>query len=116
LKNKKADFEELFKIAMLEYNSGTIGNNFHPYRVTLKILSEVSKFNYIEFLFGIYTMQDENTESISDSINIINDIRKDYPNIRILSNNNKEKVLQELNDRYGVSFSHAEAWRSSSIR
>ena len=113
LKIQKTDFKELFKAAMLEYNSGTPGNNFHPYRVTLRILSEVSRFNYIEFLFGVYTMQDESAESISDSINIINDIRKDYPNIRILSNNNKEKVLEELNNRYGVSFSHTEAWKST---
>ena len=113
LKNKKTDFEELFKVAMLEYNSGTPGNNFHPYRVALTVLGEVSKFNYIEFLFGVYTMQDETADSISDSINIIEDIRKDYPNIRVLSNKNKEKVLEELNNRYGVSFSHVEAWQST---
>ncbi|MBX9722600.1 MAG: DEAD/DEAH box helicase family protein [Candidatus Obscuribacterales bacterium] len=109
-KDQQVDSKEIMRLVMLTYRSG---ENMYPYRAVLEVLLSVGKFNYIEFLYGIYTLPDSSPESISDSIAIINEIRTEYPNILASNINNRNEITDALNAKYGTTFKLAELWGST---
>jgi len=114
-KNGKISFAEVMKKSMLNFES-KLAEKLYPYRTILKVLLKVEKFNYIEFLYGLYTIPDSSESSLNESVNIIQEIRKLYPNISILNKENKIKVLEILNKKYGLDFSLDEAWGSTTSK
>jgi len=111
-KNEHITFQDVMKKSMLNFES-KLAENLFPYRTILKVLLRIKKFNYIEFLFGLYTLNDSSTESLEESIKIIKEIHEQLPNISILSNENKKNVLDNLNKKYGFQFTFDEAWGST---
>lgn len=114
-KHDEISFEEIMKESMLNFES-KIAEGLYPYRTILKVLLEIKKFNYLEFLYGLYTIPNSSEKSLIDSINKIKEIRNLYPNLDILSQQNKENVLNILNDKYDVTFSFDEAWGSTTTK
>ena len=114
-KKGHVSFNEVMKESMLNFES-KIATDLYPYRTILKVLLEVKQFNYLEFLYGLYTIPDSSKNSLEDSIKIIKEIRSLYPNLGILSTQNKKNVLNILNEKYGVTFSYDEAWGSTTAK
>ncbi|MDD4873295.1 MAG: DEAD/DEAH box helicase family protein, partial [Kiritimatiellae bacterium] len=108
------DFEEVMKLSMLRYDCGEDGPLF-PYRVILEALVSVGKINFIEFLYGVYTLEDSTSSSVTSAIRIISDIRSKYPNILRTAVANRATILGELNRQYDADFALAEVWGSTTI-
>ncbi|MFH1825051.1 MAG: DEAD/DEAH box helicase family protein [Candidatus Firestonebacteria bacterium] len=108
----KINFELLFKQQMLRYFSSDKqgGRILFPYRACLKILLEAKSINFIEFAFGLYSLIDSSEESIIAGAEDTKFLREKYPNLEILSETNKHKVLKELNKYFGTNFSVTDIW------
>lgn len=103
-------FKEIFKRQALKYyeiNENTTSVLF-PYRIFLKVLKEFDTITRLEFLYAIYTLKGSTKEDVSNAINTIKEIRNAYPNIDILNDENKKKVLSILNTKFGTSFNHSD--------
>ena len=114
LYTSKLKFEQIFGRQMLRYFSiieeGGLKRILFPYRACLKILLEVKSINYIEFVFGLYSLTDSSSTSIADAVNRIKFIRENYPNIEILNEKNKVQVLNDLNKKFNTNFSVTDIW------
>jgi superfamily II DNA or RNA helicase len=98
---------QMFLFGIVE-DEGTL----FPYRMGLKILMEVEKLNYIEFLYSIYSLDaSENEEqAIKSALEKINYIRGEFPNVMLTSPANREKVREALNADHHIEFSERDVW------
>ncbi len=112
--DNKISFEDIFKRQMLRYfyldNQNGSEIRLFAYRASLKILIEVKTINFIEFVFGLYSLQDSNAETINQAIEDIKYMKEKYPNVAILNDANKPKVLKELNDYFKTNFTATDIW------
>jgi predicted helicase len=113
LKGKIKD-TDLFKRQMLRYFSSLEDGNseriLFPYRACIRVLLETGSINLHEFTFAIYSMDDSKTESIERAISDINHFRENYKNLSLVSEANRETILEELNEFYGTKYSETEIW------
>lgn len=111
---EKFSFEQIFKSQILRYYSTVKEYKgkriLFPYRACFKILLDLKSINYVEFVFGLYSMIDYSEESISEAIAGIKFLRQKYPNLEILNEKNKVKVLKELNEHFGTNMSLTDIW------
>lgn len=111
---KEIDFILIFKRQMLRYFSVVKEDNeeriLYPYRTALKILYEVNSINFVEFSYGLYPIADYSKDSINDAIQSIKWIRENYPNIEILNQENKIKVLGEINEYFNLNYTETDIW------
>ena len=114
LYESKITFEDVFVRQMLRYFSVIDEKEgkriLFPYRACLKILSEIKSLNFIEFVFGLYSLVDSSEETILEAIEGIKFLRGNYPNIELLNEANKPSVLKKLNDYFGTNFSATDIW------
>jgi len=112
--SKKISFEELFRMQMLKYYSLIDDDDgqriLFPYRACLRILLAVKSISYIEFAFGLYSLVDSTEKSLSETVGEIIHLRKKYPNLEILNEANKPKVLAELNEFFEIELSARDIW------
>lgn len=110
----KVDFREIFKRQMLRYfRTATEKDQTRisfPYRVFLKVLERVKSINLVEFAFVLYLLPDSHRESVDQAILDMKYIKEKYPNIELLNEANKARVLRELNDHFGTSFESKDIW------
>ncbi len=83
-----------------------------PYRAILKIFLVFDYITRFEFLYCIYSLRSTDDASIQEALERIQYLRDTYPNIDILSDTNKEKVLDILNTKYNVQFGYKDIWTS----
>ena len=107
-------YTSIAKEQLLKYYSENKTDNtiLFPYRAILKIFLEFEYVTRFEFLYCIYPLRDTNFVSIQEAIDRIKYLRETYPNIDILSETNKEKVLDILNTKYDVHFGFKDIWTS----
>ena len=111
--NNDKKFNDLFKIQMLKYfdfYEENMRSLIFPYRNALEVLLEVGYVKKPEFIYGIYTIENTTEKSIKQSVNRIQYIRENYPNLSKLNKENKENVLKKLNKKFGLSFSYDDVW------
>ncbi|NFN85902.1 DEAD/DEAH box helicase [Clostridium sporogenes] len=101
--------EQLLKSYCINKKEDTI---LFPYRAILKILLEFNYITRFEFLYCIYSLRGTTKEYIQESIERIYYLRNTYPNIDILSEENKIKVLDLINSKYDVQFGFKDIWTS----
>ena len=113
LKDEK-NLNSISKEQLLKYHSQNKDNNeiLFPYRALFKIFLEYTYLTRFEFLYCVYTLKSTNDDAIREAIERIQYLRDTYPNIDILSEANKEKVLDILNTKYDVHFSYKDIWTS----
>ena len=109
---KEIDFNTLFAKQALLYGYKKDNNTLFPYRAALKVLAHVNTLNYLEFLYGIYSMDISvpEEEAVALSITKINLLRDEYPNIMATSVGNQEDVRQILNSVMEVEYSERDVW------
>lgn len=98
--NKSIPFDDVFKKIMLSENNITE----YPYITVLKILIKVKTINFLQFLYGIYTLKDETNDSIDNAITTIKELQNFNYNILIAKKENRIKILEQLNKRYEANF------------
>ncbi|MFX5952755.1 hypothetical protein ABTE58_18940, partial [Acinetobacter baumannii] len=76
------------------------GYKFYPYREALKYLLKVRSIGFIEFVYGLYSIQVDKEQGVlfDQAIEISAYIQQNFPNIEITSEVNRNKVLDELNE------------------
>lgn len=107
-------FPSISKEQLLKYFCINKENNaiLFPYRALLKIFLAFDYITRFEFLYCIYSLQSTSNSAIQEAIDRIKYLRATYPNIDILSDANKEKVLEILNTKYDVQFGFKDIWTS----
>lgn len=83
-----------------------------PYRALLKIFLEFTEITRFEFLYCLYSLRGTSEAHITQAIDRIYYLRETYPNIDILSEENKTKVLNLLNSKFGIEFGFKDIWTS----
>lgn len=101
--------EQLLKYHCMNKENDTI---LFPYRALLKIFLAFDYITRFEFLYCIYSLRDTSNSSIQKAVERIQSLRDTYPNIDILSEANKEKVLDIINTKYDVQFGFKDIWTS----
>lgn len=109
---REIDFPELFAKQALLYGYKKGDNTLFPYRAALKVLARVNTLNYLEFLYGIYSMDTSvpEEEAVELSVTKINLLRDEYPNIMATSVGNQEAVRQILNSVMELEYSERDVW------
>src|SRR5690606_31853590 len=94
LRMKKISFNDLFVNQMLIYFQKLKERMFFPYRLALIILHHTGSMNYIEFLYGVYSLNAEKSDeiAIAEIVDRITWIRESFPNISLTSQANQESV------------------------
>lgn len=105
-------FSDIFKKQLLKYYDFSSEKNIviFPYRAFFKIMLFFDHITKVEFLYSLYSLQGTTEPFILEAIDRINEIRNTYPNIEILNEDNKNKVLQLLNVKYSTDFKFADVW------
>lgn len=113
-KNKLLSFKDLFTMQMLRYfeNNANTTSTLFPYRNFLKVMTKFEYITKLEFVFSLYISKGSSQSDVDDAIRRIEEIRNTYPNIELLSDENKKKVLSILNLKYGTEFNHSDIWTS----
>lgn len=111
-KNHKIDFTELFVKQMLYYSVESDGRSMYPYRAALKVLSQIRTLNYLEFLYGLYSMDISvpEKESVDEAVARIEFLREVYPNVTAASMGNQETIRNMLNNVMGIEYSERDVW------
>lgn len=101
--------EQLLKYYCINKDDSSI---LFPYRAILKIFLAFDYVTRFEFLYCIYSMRETSDTAVQEAMERIQYLRNTYPNIDILSEANKEKVLDILNTKYDVQFGFKDIWTS----
>jgi superfamily II DNA or RNA helicase len=111
-KERRIEFPELFLNQALLYGYEKNGNLLFPYRAALKVLAKVNTLNYLEFLYGIYSMDTDIVEDDAVDLSVlkINLLRDEYPNVMSTSIGNQEEIRQILNNVMGIEYSERDVW------
>ena len=111
-KDRGIEFTELFTKQMLYYSIESDGHTMYPYRAALKVLSKVQTLNYLEFLYGLYSMDISipEDEAVGETVARIEILREAYPNIMSTSMGNQETVRTMLNDIMEIEYSERDVW------
>jgi len=113
LVNGTIDIYNYFKNQMMLFYIDDVSGQMFPYRYAFEVLKNVNKVNYIEFLYGIYSLEPETSDnlSIESAISRVRQIRTLFPNIMATSEANKNQVLEALANLYpSIEFSFKDVW------
>ncbi len=95
----------------LLYQEKIQSGSLFPYREAFAFMKALKKINYIQFLYGLYSIQIvDGRADINTAIEMARKIAVDYPNILLTSEVNKPRVLEELNSRHQSGFSYNNVW------
>ena len=91
-----------------EYENGVL----YPYRLAFQYMKAMKQINYIQFVYGLYSIQFtiDGTSDIESAINISKMIQIEFPNIELTNEVNKVDVLIELNKYHPVGYSYQNVW------
>ena len=111
-RNREVDFRQLFIKQMMYYCIESGGHTLYPYRAALKVLAQVKTLNYLEFLYGLYSMDINlpEDETIGETVARIEIVRETYPNIMATAMGNQETVRTVLNDVMEIEYSERDVW------
>ena len=110
LVENKLDFFNVYKKQILQYSIvGDLGVLF-PYAACLYILHEQNRLTFLEFVYALYSLQGSSKTELENSLEIIDYIRKNYPLIENLSQNNKKNVIEDLNAKFNLNYKVTDIW------
>lgn len=114
LKNHPDQFDDIFRRQLLRFYKVDNGTTIFPYRAILKILMSISCLRKFDFVLCIYPLRDTSNESIAATIEEIKYLQSTYTSdqISILNEQNKMRLLDLLNDRYGLTLGYNDLWTS----
>lgn len=101
--------EQLLKYYCVNKEDGSV---LFPYRAIFKIFLNFEYITRFEFLYCIYSLRNTSDAAINEAVERISYLRDTYSNIDILSEANKENVLDIINTKYNVHFGFKDIWTS----
>jgi predicted helicase len=105
-------FKSIFKNQMLLYEVSVQDTSLFPYRVAFQVLKATGSLNYVEFIYGLYSIPA--VEDMSASIEEVCDrvfwIRQEFPNVQLVSEANQPAVLAALNGNHPIGFKETNVW------
>ncbi|MBK0009716.1 DEAD/DEAH box helicase family protein [Bacillus sp. S35] len=106
----------IFQQQSLKYHiiNAENGEVLFPYRAWLKTMRKVPFVRKLEFLYCLYSLKDTRPETIDLAIEQMLYLQETYVNLDILSENNKEKILKMLNDKFKIELDFKDVWSSRS--
>jgi len=109
LKGKRLSFNQVFTNQMMLYSPNP---GLYPYRIILRLLLEIGELNHIEFLYGPYTIrQDEDGNYDVGKVNeIVRQIRGEFPNLDLINLGNRDEVRGKMNAISGVDIPDKDVW------
>jgi len=112
LKRGQIDFSDLFMNQMLLFSYETGNGKFYPYREAFKFMREVKELGFVDFVFGIYSLQIDLKRGVllQDAISTAKTIQTNYPKIELTSEANKQSVLEQLNKLHPTGFPYNDVW------
>ncbi len=105
-------FSKIFKEQMLKYSiyNDEEGNFIFPYRTWLKVLKEVKCIRKIDFLYCLYPLRDTSELTIDCVVENIKMLQETYKKPEVLSDENRQKVLEILNQKFDVDYGFQDVW------
>ncbi|GIU51817.1 DEAD/DEAH box helicase family protein [Shewanella sp. KT0246] len=112
IKSNQHDFNDMFKNQMMLFSQDKDGSTLFPYREVFLFLKRLKSINFVQFVYGIYSIEfdDDDKPNIEKAISNAQEINQNYPNIHLTSEANKQGILNELNEAYNCNFSFANVW------
>lgn len=112
LKQGEISFIDMFMNQMLLFSYETGKGKFYPYREAFRYMKEISELGFIDFVYGIYSLQIDQDEGVllQEAMNCARYIKKHFPNIEITSEANKQQVLDSLNGLHPTGFTYNDVW------
>jgi predicted helicase len=114
LYRQEIDFEQIFKSQMLKFfelvNIDEKLTPLYSYRTVLSVLLNLGRLNFYEYIFCLYTIKEPTPEAYEKALAGIQYLREAYPNLEVLSETNRAKVLNILNDHFGTEFQKNDIW------
>jgi len=112
--NNPDNFKDIFQYQLLKYHIVNKENDelLFPYRAWFKVMREVRKIRKLDFIYCLYPLKDTNDETIAEAIENIRYLKETYIYPDKLSDDNKEKVLNLLNHKFGIELDFKDVWSS----
>lgn len=112
--NNPDDFKYVFQHQLLKYHilNKENGELLFPYRAWFKIMRKVRKIRKLDFIYCLYPLKDTNDDTITKAIENIKYLQQTYIHPDKLNDDNKEKVLNLLNDKFGIELDFKDVWSS----
>src|SRR5690606_25299525 len=90
------------------------GQYLFPYRALFKVLSQVDFLRKFDFVYCLYPLKNTSAESIERAAESIHYLQETYPDrqLDLLSEPNKIKVQETLNERFEVELGYNDVWTS----
>jgi len=110
--NANLTFNDVFINQMMLYSVSDGEFTLFPYRSALEVLRIVGHINYVEFLYGVYSIQPAQSSHISEkeAVDRILRIRSRFPRPELTSQANRQMVLDDLNRLHPTGFSFRDVW------
>jgi superfamily II DNA or RNA helicase len=112
LKSNDINFKDLFMNQMLLYGYETGVGKLCPYREAFKFMRSVKEIGFIDFVYGLYSLQLD-ADGIAQLDNVITSaktIQKTFPNLELTSDANKSPILESLNSTHPIGFPYNDVW------
>ncbi len=107
-------FEPIFQQQLLKYYivNDENGEILFPYRTWFKCMAQVPSIRKLEFIYCMYTLRDTREETINLAVERMLYLQNTYVNPELLSEDNKEKVLEILNKKFDIELDYKDVWSS----
>ncbi|MEB2584693.1 DEAD/DEAH box helicase family protein [Bacillus cereus] len=107
-------FETIFKHQLLRYHIVNEADEtiLFPYRAWFKVLKEVGYIRKLDFIYCLYPLRNTDEATIQLAVERVKYLQNTYVNPDILSDENKEKVLQLLNKKFEINLDFKDVWSS----
>lgn len=83
---------------------------YFPYRFALKVLKEIKSLTKFEFAYSFFIAKNIDKSGVDTAIEVVSYLRDTFPNIEVLSSENRTIVLEALNDKYKTTFKESDIW------
>ena len=115
--NQKYDFKEILQYQLLKYSFFNKEQQIYlfPYRALFNIFLYIDKLSRLEFLYSLFSAQSTDENAIKKMTERIIYLQNTYYNVEVLNNENKEKVLNILNNKYQLTYSMGDVWSKPRI-
>lgn len=76
----------------------------------MKVLKEIKSLTKFEFAYSFFIAKNIDKSGVDTAIEVVSYLRDTFPNIEVLSSENRTIVLEALNDKYKTTFKESDIW------
>ncbi len=105
-------YRDIFKEQLLKYHEKDAITRLpkFPYRMILSVLEQVGSLSKFEFIYSLYINKEFGQKGIQSAVERVEYLRNLYPNIAVLSQQNKMAVQLSLNAKFNTTLTFNDIW------